>query len=216
MEICTRKCFIRKWLWYMKPIKIFQNIHVIQNSISELKKKLFKKNFQILWKSRCHVLVTFHLIWKNYVLYWDFDLKSWIVDFFTRFTREKTPQNNLSSQNFSVENNYSYTVERKHMKYLLFLHSAEKTRSIALHLYIQLRMCSYSIKTHFFFNSVMRLLVTREVISTVICHFSINSFYELFMSIALAICSMISLIIHVIDNEEIRSKRLHMVCKVQT
>ena len=32
MEICTRKCFIRKWLWYMKPIKIFQNIHVIQNS----------------------------------------------------------------------------------------------------------------------------------------------------------------------------------------
>ena len=48
----------------------------------------------------------FHLIWKNYVLYWDFDLKSWIVDFFTRFTREKTPQNNFSSQNFSVENNY--------------------------------------------------------------------------------------------------------------
>ena len=48
----------------------------------------------------------FHIIWKNYVLHWDFDLKSWIVDFFTRFTREKTPQNNFSSQNFSVENNY--------------------------------------------------------------------------------------------------------------
>ena len=48
----------------------------------------------------------FYLICKNYVLYWDFDLKSWIVDFFTRFTREKTPQNNFSSQNFSVENNY--------------------------------------------------------------------------------------------------------------
>ena len=29
------------------------------------------------------------------------------MDFFTRFTREKTPQNNFSSQNFSVENNYS-------------------------------------------------------------------------------------------------------------
>ena len=28
------------------------------------------------------------------------------MDFFTRFTREKTPQNNFSSQNFSVENNY--------------------------------------------------------------------------------------------------------------
>ena len=50
----------------------------------------------------------FHLIWKNYVLYWDFDLKSWIGDFFTRFTRVKTPQNNFSSQNFSVENNYLF------------------------------------------------------------------------------------------------------------
>ena len=28
------------------------------------------------------------------------------MDFFTCFTREKTPQNNFSSQNFSVENNY--------------------------------------------------------------------------------------------------------------
>ena len=33
-------------------------------------------------------------------------MKSWIVDFFTHFTWEKTPQNNFSSQNFSVENNY--------------------------------------------------------------------------------------------------------------
>ena len=38
--------------------------------------------------------------------YWDFDIKSWIVDFFTRFTWEKTPQNNFPWQNFSVENNY--------------------------------------------------------------------------------------------------------------
>ena len=112
-----------------------------------------------------------------------------------------------------------------------FLHSGEKTYEIVFAFSTQcrkneinsstsarkqLRMCSYSIKMHVFFYSVMRLLVTREVISTVICHFSINSFYELFMSIALAICSMISLIIHVIDNEEIRSKRLHMVCNVQT
>ena len=28
------------------------------------------------------------------------------MDFFTRFTREKKPQNNFFSQNFSVENNY--------------------------------------------------------------------------------------------------------------
>ena len=48
----------------------------------------------------------FHLIWKNYIIYWDFDSKSWIVDFFTRFTHEKTPQNTFSHQNFSVENNY--------------------------------------------------------------------------------------------------------------
>ena len=51
----------------------------------------------------------FHLTFY-YVLYWDFDLKSWIVDFFTRFTQEKTPQNNFSSQNFSVENNYFWDV----------------------------------------------------------------------------------------------------------
>ena len=32
------------------------------------------------------------------------------MDFFTRFTREKTPQNNFSSQNISVENNYLITL----------------------------------------------------------------------------------------------------------
>ena len=31
------------------------------------------------------------------------------MDFFTRFTQEKTPQNNFSSQNFCVENNYFFT-----------------------------------------------------------------------------------------------------------
>ena len=30
------------------------------------------------------------------------------MDFFTRFTGEKTPQNNFSRQNLSVENNYSF------------------------------------------------------------------------------------------------------------
>ena len=62
--------------------------------------------FQILWKSRCDILVSFPSHWKKYVFYRDFDLKSWNVVFFTRFTRENTPQNNFSSQNFSVENNY--------------------------------------------------------------------------------------------------------------
>ena len=54
----------------------------------------------------------FHLIWKNYVQHWDFGSKSWIVDFFIRFTREKTPHNNFSHQTFSVENNY-YFIQSK-------------------------------------------------------------------------------------------------------
>ena len=37
------------------------------------------------------------------------------MDFFTRYTREKTPQNNFSSQNFSVENNYFY-INNKNLK----------------------------------------------------------------------------------------------------
>ena len=56
----------------------------------------------------------FHLIWKIYVLYWDFDLTSWIVDFLTRFICEKTPQNIFSSQNFSVENKYFYKINVLH------------------------------------------------------------------------------------------------------
>ena len=34
----------------------------------------------------------FHLIWKNYVLYWNFDFKSWIVDFYTRFFMSETSE----------------------------------------------------------------------------------------------------------------------------
>ena len=36
------------------------------------------------------------------------------MDFFTHFTQEKTPQNNFSSPNFSVENNY-YIVSCKNL-----------------------------------------------------------------------------------------------------
>ena len=63
--------------------------------------------FQIFYDDR-EIKLLFHLIWKNYILYWDFDFKSWIVDFFTCFTHKKIPQNNFSPQNFSVENNYYY------------------------------------------------------------------------------------------------------------
>ena len=31
------------------------------------------------------------------------------MDLFTRFTHEKTPHNNFSCQNFSVENNYCFS-----------------------------------------------------------------------------------------------------------
>ena len=42
---------------------------------------------------------------KNYVLYRDFDLKSWSVDFLSRFIYEKSSQNNFSYKKTSVENN---------------------------------------------------------------------------------------------------------------
>ena len=60
---------------------------IIWNTEKYPANKLF---FQILWKSRCHILITFPSHLKNYVLYWNFDSKSWIVSFFTRFTHEKT------------------------------------------------------------------------------------------------------------------------------
>ena len=48
----------------------------------------------------------FHLIWKNYVLYWwDFDTKSWIVDFLTHCTRKNTRKQLLSSK-FQCRNSY--------------------------------------------------------------------------------------------------------------
>ena len=79
----------------------FYNLHFrTKNKIKNVT-KFYGKVGVISW-------FLFHLIWKNYILYWDFDLKSWIVDFLTRFTQEKIPQNNFSSQNFSVENNYSF------------------------------------------------------------------------------------------------------------
>ena len=38
--------------------------------------------FQILWKSWCHILVLFSIsVLKNYVLYWDFVSKIWIIVF---------------------------------------------------------------------------------------------------------------------------------------
>ena len=78
-----------------------QNTCSAKNWLNKFFSKFYGKVGVISW-------LLFHLIWRTYVLYWHFDLKSWIVDFFTRFTREKTPQYNFSSQNFCVENNYSF------------------------------------------------------------------------------------------------------------
>ena len=50
----------------------------------------------------------FFLHEKNYVLYWNFDEKSWFAHFFTHFTCEKILQIHFSLQNFSVVNNFTY------------------------------------------------------------------------------------------------------------
>ena len=98
---------------HLTPILPSQQIHIFFGENIQIGSGLHKK--KISWsisfskfygKVGVKSWLLFHLIWKNYVLYWDFDSKSWIVDFFTRFTHEKRPQNNFSCQNFSVENNY--------------------------------------------------------------------------------------------------------------
>ena len=43
---------------------------------------------------------------STFDLRWALDSKSWSVDFFIRFTREKRPQNKFSCQIFSIESNY--------------------------------------------------------------------------------------------------------------
>ena len=88
--------------------------YILKKSILPFFRKNVLKGSKFFGKVGVISCFLFHLIWKNYVLYWDFDTKSWIVDFFTRFTREKTPQNNFSSQNFSVENNYFLCEKNSH------------------------------------------------------------------------------------------------------
>ena len=108
-------------------------------------------------------MVSFHLIWKNYVLNWDFDLKSWIVDFFTRFTHEKTPH--FSRQNVSVENNYFinimifFYVEKTRAKSCFLLQPrVQITRYVLYYLYLHCTddLWSFSLSdknTQFFLSS---------------------------------------------------------------
>ena len=58
--------------------------------------------FQILWKSRCNILVSFPSHLKKLCSI----LRFWLE----KLKVEKTSQNNFSSQNFSVENNYYYDI----------------------------------------------------------------------------------------------------------
>ena len=104
------KCFSHHWNFHFNAILKFDNsINICVTFITWKIRSIYTLYWKVVdYGTKVGIIswILFHLIWKNYVLYWDFDLKSWIVDFFTRFTREKTPQNNFSSQNFSVENNY--------------------------------------------------------------------------------------------------------------
>ena len=71
--------------------------------------------FQILWKCRYHILVTFPSHLKKLCSILRFFLKSWIVAFFTHFTCEKRPQTKqLLSHNFTVvDRNFLHKYDKK-------------------------------------------------------------------------------------------------------
>ena len=79
------------WIMYWDHIQVYLKIF----------SKFYAKVGAISW-------LLFHLIWKNYVLNWDFVMKSWIVDFFTPFIQKKHRKNNFSWQTFSIDNNYFF------------------------------------------------------------------------------------------------------------
>ena len=91
----NNQIFVQNWLDILDGLRDFR-WHYLSNYVVDKKvcnnildvvvynfSKFYGKVGAISW-------FLFHLIWKNYVLYWDFYLKSWIMD----------------CQNFSVENNY--------------------------------------------------------------------------------------------------------------
>ena len=80
-------------------INLINKHETISTTFLRVKKKMQNYCiFQILWKSRCDILVSFPSHLKKFCSILRFWLKKLNCGF--------SPQNNFSSQNFSVENNY--------------------------------------------------------------------------------------------------------------
>ena len=83
----------KKWMWFHEFLKKHLTTlwdignctlkNLLNTKMTMYFSKFYGKVGVISW-------FLFHLIWKNYVLYWDFDLKSWIVDCFTKEKHHKT------------------------------------------------------------------------------------------------------------------------------
>ena len=85
----TKLIWIR-WLWAIVTLQPF----IFPNSI----------------ESRCYILVSLPSHLKKLRSILRFWLEKLNCGFFFSFHSRKTPQNNFSSQNFSVENNYFYDI----------------------------------------------------------------------------------------------------------
>ena len=89
-----RKKCVQTLIWYYSRQKFIASHPIAQwSGLSKLLQKeklLFWYLFVCIYvefskfygKVGVIFLILFHLIWKNYILYWDFDLKSWFADFF--------------------------------------------------------------------------------------------------------------------------------------
>ena len=107
-------CVVRVVAMYTKKAKInvFEKIFfTLEDRIIQKKKKKKSKTidfsfFQILWKRKYYILVTFPSHLKKLRSILRFWLKELNCGFCHSFHSWKTPQNKFSCQNFSVENNY--------------------------------------------------------------------------------------------------------------
>ena len=114
-------------------------------AVTILFSKFYEKVGVISW-------LLFHLIWKNYVLYWDFDWKSWIVDFFTHFTHEKKTTKQLY-------------VEKSEQKFFL-LHKILHSKLLPLlKFWLEKLICIFFNTFYIIFeNSVLNLDVSHTIV----------------------------------------------------